>query len=107
MKIELSQFEVEMLDAALTVWEKEPSADAAMGGIMGAIFAGMAGRKNPEHRDTIKDDMRNMRNDAEKLVQKRRLQAALLRAKLLQGLAVNSEHSFDENPFTPPPVQSK
>jgi 1-deoxy-D-xylulose 5-phosphate reductoisomerase len=103
LKIDLSKFEVEMLDAALNVWEKEPSADAAMGGIMGVILSGISGRAgDPTGAETIKNDMRQMRSDAEKTVQKRRLQAALLRAKLLQVLAIDSEHTLEENPATPP-----
>lgn len=106
MKIELSQFEVELLDQALSVWEKEPSTDAAMGGIIGTILTGMAGRGHADG-DAMRAEMKSSRDDAEKKVQKRRLQAALLRAKLLQELAVNSEDSLEENAATPPQVESK
>lgn len=107
MKIELSQFEVELLDAALTVWEKEPSTDASMSGIMGAIFSGIAGRDgNSETAATIKNDMKQMRADADKSVQKRRIQAALLRAKLLQSLAIDSEHAVEQSAITPPQAVS-
>jgi len=107
MKIELSQFEVELLDQALSVWEKEPHSEASMSGLVGVMLAGITGRENPEGAESIRGDVKLMRTQAEKTVQKRRLQAALLRAKLLQGLAIDSEHSVEENPLTPPPVESK
>jgi hypothetical protein len=99
MKVELSQFEVELLDSALTAWEAEPSGDAMMTGFVGAMLGGLAG---PESVERLKKDRDEIKSRAVKESQKRRLKAALLRAKLLQALAVDSEHSVEENPLTPP-----
>lgn len=108
MRIELSKHEVEMMDSALTAWEKEPGQDAAMGGIMGAIIGSMAAREgHHEARSEFRDEQVKQKATSDKETQRRRLAGALLRAKLLQALNIDSEHSFDENPVTPPPTTGR
>lgn len=96
MKVELSKFEVELLDQALQVWESQPMTDGMMGSILGSMLM----------RDQPKEDRerhtRQEIEDSRQKVSKRRLQSTLLRAKLLQGLASDSEHNLEETRATPP-----
>ncbi len=95
MKIGLSKFEVELLDQALEAWEKEPQSDAALGSIFAALISG------PANAERTKALMLEERQRGKQEQTSRRLKATLLRAKLLQSLALDSEHNF-ENPVTPP-----
>jgi hypothetical protein len=96
MKIELSKFEVELLDRSLDAYESEPVTT----GFSISILTSMLGRQRTA--EEVKRDALDQRDSAQKECGKRRLQAALLRAKLLQALAVDSEHCVEENPLTPP-----
>jgi hypothetical protein len=104
LKIDLSKFEVEMLDAALNVWEKEPSADAAMGGIMGVILSGISGRAgDPTGAETIKNDMRQMRSDAEKTGAETTVAGCALARKTFAGFGDRFRTHAGRKPGYPPP----
>ena len=93
MKIDLSKNEITLLDEALQAWERDPQRDAAMGSVMTRIFS-LAVPK--EHRSEITSGDGQVRLEAEVEVSKRRRQATMLRAKLFQAEALDSEH-FTEN----------
>jgi hypothetical protein len=94
MKIDLSPFEIELLDKALDAYEAQPSSSGFIGALLGAAIL----------RDEQKAEefMRKQQTEAERVTKQRRMKVALLRAKLLQAVAIDSEHSLEENPFTPP-----
>jgi hypothetical protein len=87
MEVNLSKMEVEMLDEALDTWEEEASRSALMSMMMTAVFSA------PEERDGAKNKCLENMDRARREQQQRRLKAALLRAKLLQALARESEHA--------------
>src|SRR5689334_8489644 len=55
MKVELSQFEIDLLDRALTAYEHEAPADAAMSTVIGMILA------PSEHREEFKREGEKVR----------------------------------------------
>lgn len=86
MNIELNKSEVELLDAALQVWEKETQSTA----LMGSMFSIMLCPK--EFRDKEQEHNKIAMDKAELEAKKRQHKSLLLRAKLFQALSKYSEH---------------
>jgi len=85
MQIELSKAEVELLDTALEAWEKEAHTE----GLIEAIVRGMMQpRTEAEARKETKAAFEVARSQGKT----RRMKALMLRAKLFQALARESEH---------------
>ena len=91
MNINLNQKELEIIDEALQCWEKQPNSDAFSGALLGSIFKSMA-RKEGETFDSKDDSARQQIDAAEKICKSRKNQSLLLRAKIMQASALQSEH---------------
>jgi len=81
MQIEISKSEIELLDKALEVWEKDASSQA----LMGLMLHAMVGPKASE--DELNDKTEKRMKLIENETQSRRVKSVFLRAKLFQALA--------------------
>jgi hypothetical protein len=86
MQIDLNKSEIELLDKALETWEK----DAHSGALMGSVFGAMLTPKGSESE--AQEEMRKSMKRADEETHSRRIKSVLLRAKLYQALARESEH---------------
>jgi hypothetical protein len=84
MQVDLNKKELEILDSALQAWEKEASGNAMIGSMFAAILV-----KDEDRMKEVTD--RQMAKAAEKDAL-RKTQSLLLRAKLAQAAAPESEH---------------
>jgi hypothetical protein len=90
MTIELNKTEVELIDAALDVWEKQPHSEGMMSSMLGLMTRRAEGESKEQARETMKQELET----ATKETQQRRFKAILLRAKLVQALNKESEHDI-------------
>lgn len=86
MTVELNKPEIELLDQALEVWEREDIGSAMMSSMLGAMLS------PKESREDYKAEMQRDLAEAKNKCQQKRIKATLLRAKLFQALARESEH---------------
>jgi hypothetical protein len=84
--VELNKPEIELLDKALESWEREDMGQAMMSSMVGAILS------PKEDRGDYKAAMKVELAEAANSCQQKRIKATLLRAKLFQALARESEH---------------
>ena len=89
MQIDLNKAEIELLDKALETWEKDAHSGALMGSLMSAMLCPKEERVGEETRRALE-----MKKAAEE-TQSRRFKSVLLRAKLYQALARESEYTTD------------
>jgi hypothetical protein len=89
MTIELNKTEVELIDAALDVWEKQPQSEGMITSMLGIMT-----RSRDESTEETKSAIKRERDTAQKETQDRRFKAILLRAKLVQALNKESEHDI-------------
>lgn len=88
MNVELSKNEIELLDTALQSWEKEPGLSAMFYSMLKLALA------PKEQEQEAQKSSENSIRDAEKETQSRRIKAVMIRAKLFQVLARESEHDL-------------
>lgn len=86
MQIELNKSEIELIDKALEIWEKESHSGAMLSAIFGTMLCPKAEREIIDEK--IKKDFKK----AEEEGQARRVKSIMLRAKLYQALSRDSEH---------------
>lgn len=86
MTVELSEPEIKLLDKALEAWEHEDMGQAMMSSLIGAVLS------PKESRGDFKTGMQREIAEAKDRGQQKRIKATLLRAKLFQALARESEH---------------
>lgn len=89
MKVELSKTEVEMIGQALDAWEKQAQSDAAMGSMFTAIILGR------HDKDQARREIELEHKKANDETSSRRTRSIMLRAKLIQAEAQNSEHELE------------
>lgn len=89
MRVELNKHELDILDQALDSYEKEAG--------NGALFSGMIGcmLSSKEERDNEKSRFRTEMEKAREEARQRKQQTTLIRAKLYQAMAIESEHVID------------
>jgi hypothetical protein len=88
MNVELSKNEIELLEQALVTWEQE----AMQQGMMGAIFGAMIpGGEKEERKKAVHNEIEVAKQES----QKRRMKSTMLRAKLIQALSRDSEHTIE------------
>lgn len=95
MKIDLSKHEVELIDNALQEWEAAAQRDSCMGMMVEALVTPR------EERAHLRQKIAAERASATQEQQRRRRVATLLRAKLFQAEASDSEHTV-EREVAPP-----
>lgn len=88
MQVELSKREVELIEEAMYAYERIPIQDASMKGILGAVL----GAKNQDESAMSARLAKEMAT-GDKEAMERKVESVLLRAKLYQALARDSEHS--------------
>ena len=88
MTIELSQHEINIIEQALDVWEKDASTGALMGTMLGAMLSPR------DERDKWKDDSKREMEKATDEGNRRKRVSTLLRAKLYQADAKQAEHTI-------------
>lgn len=86
MQVELNKIEVELIDKALEVWEKEAHSAPMFTSLVSAMLC------PKEERDGEKLRREKDFRDADVEARNRRTKSILLRAKLIQALARESEH---------------
>ncbi len=89
MQIELNKNEIELIDTALDIWEKEAQRDAMLSSMLGVMT-----RRVEEPKEKIVEDMKSEMAEANKESQRRRIKSIMLRAKLFQALSRESEHDL-------------
>ncbi len=85
MQIELNKHEIKFLSDALDAWER----DQSMRSVANKLFGKMA---NGE--ELLKDEIVNSLKDEENKAYERQIKTTLLRAKLFQAIARDSEHEI-------------
>jgi hypothetical protein len=85
MQVELTEFEIDLLDKALVAWQGEPQREGFAGNLMGAMLRGLTGKTNPEAAEAMARDAKLEKEKAEQEGRMRERQAVLLRAKLEQA----------------------
>lgn len=85
MQVELTEFEIDLLDKALVAWQHQPKQEGLTACLMGSMLRGMAGKDNPEAADEIANDVKKQRAESSELGRQRERQAFFLRAKLEQA----------------------
>ncbi len=88
MQIDLSKTEIELIDKALEVWEKDPMSSQTFSLLAGSVLCPTS------QREEFKAETATRMKEGEKEVQVRRMRSVMLRAKLFQGLARESEHDL-------------
>lgn len=99
MQIELTEFEIDLLDKALVAWQGEPQREGFVGSLMGAMLRGFTGKTNPEAAEAMARDAKLEREKSEQEGRMRERQAVLLRAKLEQARQQSTVAAL----FTPAP----
>lgn len=89
MTIELNKPEIELIDQALEVWEKEEQQTTMMTSLFSAILC------PPEQREKEKATSAEAMKKAKDATTERRMKATLIRARLFQALTRQSEHDVD------------
>lgn len=89
MQIDLSKHELELIDAALDSWEKDPGNAALFTGMLGAMM--IPKDKQKEHEIQFEEKMRK----TEETTKQRKRQVIMLKAKLYQALSRDSEHTIE------------
>lgn len=89
MKIELSVKEVEMIDTALKAWERAPHSE----GMTCTLLTTMLTPK--EDREKVTDHVKEEMAKAGAEARRREAASLLLRAKLAQACAAQSEHDIE------------
>lgn len=84
MTVELSSSEIDLLDEALKAWEKQPISE----GFGTAMLRAVVGPKE-SRRETMEAEIAEVEKDSKA----RERRALLLRAKLMQASARESEHT--------------
>jgi hypothetical protein len=95
MILEISKTDAELLDAALTCYEKEAVYSAMTGSMLGLMLS------SEDSRDEMKAAMTKSMHEAELEGKQRRRRCTLLRARLIRAEARASEHALeDDGPVT-------
>lgn len=92
MTIELSGAELELIESALDVWERECQQSAMLAGVMETVMVPREARQ--ETNKKVHKDL----DDAEAEAKIRKRKSVFLRAKLMQASARESEHDLRELP---------
>ena len=92
MNVQLSRPEVELIEQALKLWTEEPHHRMLSASMMGAMLRGVTGQSKEELQSDMMKDQAQARAEAAL----RERQSLLLRAKLLQAQARESEHDITE-----------
>ena len=95
MKIDLSTVEVKLIDRALRVWESEASTSALMEAMIAMLLCPPDQKAKEKAR--IDAEMKTAAAEGEH----RRRTTTLLRAKMYQAQAQNSEHEVESKDLTP------
>jgi len=98
MQVNLSKSELELIDTALTAWEKEAQQSAMTGSLLGVMLSGLAAKSEDDaerRAETASERARITLEKADAEMRRRRNIAILLRAKLIQAASVASEHEID------------
>lgn len=88
MTVELSKSEIELIDKALETWERDDMSTAMMSSMLGSMIGPRV--SETESKARIRQEI----EEAQDKCQQKRIKAALLRAKLFQSLARDSEHTL-------------
>lgn len=88
MTVELNKNEIGLLDSALQSWEKEPGMSAMFSSMLKIVLA------PKEREEEAQQSSESSIQAAEKESQSRRIKAVMIRAKLFQVLARESEHDL-------------
>lgn len=88
MNVELSKNEIELLDTALQSWEKEPGSSEMLSSMLKLMLT------PKEHVEETHRLSEGSMKAAEKESQSRRIKAVMIRARLFQVLARESEHDL-------------
>lgn len=86
MQVELNQKEIETINEALVLWESANEAQSFTGALMMTILS-----KDEEHAKLVVDRKMAEAKDKDRV---RKTQSLLLRAKLAQASALQSEHEI-------------
>lgn len=86
MQIELNQKEIETINDALVVWETANESSSLVGAMMMTVLC-----KDEEHAKLVVDRKMAEAKDKDRV---RKTQSLLLRAKLAQASALQSEHEI-------------
>lgn len=89
MTIDLNNHELEMLEKALDCYEKDAGSGALFGGMLGMMLSPKEERAGEKKR--FEQEMDKAQIEAHN----RRVQTTLLRAKLYQAMARESEHVLE------------
>ena len=98
MQVELTEFEIDLLDKALVAWQHQPTQEGLTACLMGSMLRGMSEKDNPAAADEIANDVKKQRAESSELGRQRERQALFLRAKLEQV----RQQSKVAAAFTPP-----
>lgn len=100
MNIEFSQSEAELMDEALKAWAEQPVEQGFRGSIMSTFLRKSLGAGG-ESIESIQKETRDEIAEAKKEALGRERRALLLRAKIAQALARESEHAVGPYPDGP------
>ncbi len=89
MRVNLSNTEIELIEKALDTYEREASSEALMGSMLGMMLT------PKDQRDEEKLRFKAEMEKAEEEMRHRRRVSTLLRAKLYQASALESEHVIE------------
>lgn len=96
MQIEFSQAEADLMDEALKDWAQQPIQQGFTGSMMSSILRGMSGNAEGKTKEEHAREVRGEIEEARKQALGRERRALLLRAKLAQAMARESEHAVGE-----------
>ncbi len=94
MKVDLNAKELEILDAALVAWQNQPASDGFGKSLMGVMLRGVM-RKAEASEEEIEQERAESQAEMQRTqdeAKSRGRQVLLLRAKLCQASAIESEH---------------
>ena len=89
MNVELSKVEMELLDEALKCWQDSPNRD----GFGEAMVAAICSKGSTDEQRT--GEMKSVMEKSKQMALSRERKAFLLRAKLIQALTRDSEHTIE------------
>lgn len=95
MTIELSSADLELIDSALDIWEKQPSEEACRSSMMGIMLSGLKKNVDPTEAERQTEALFEKAN---KTAKERKHRGILLRAKLIQAMNRASEHEIEARP---------